>query len=141
MHSWPLKNMVFPQTLGKTLLKRWNLETLQSKIFFLLHAYICEKHLELVSNVFFVYVEKNKFNLRKKKTFSVFKGLKGAPLNTPKLYSQNVFNFHQIGPVGRFGLVIAMSVCLSLLLSLSNAIILKCWCQKGSNVECCYSVL
>ena len=49
--------------------------------------------------------------------------------------------FHRIGPLGRFGLVVAMSVCLSVCVSPPHAIFLKCWCQKGSDVECCYSLI
>ena len=53
--------------------------------------------------------------------------------------------FHRIGPLGRFGLVVAMSVCLSVCLSVcvspSHAIFFKCWCQNGSDVECCYSLI
>ena len=50
-------------------------------------------------------------------------------------------HFHWIGPLGRFGLVVAMSVCMSVCMSPSHAIFFKCWCQNGSDVECCYSLI
>ena len=49
--------------------------------------------------------------------------------------------FHRIGPLGRFGLVVAMSVCLSVCVCPSHAIFFKCYCQKDSDVECCYSLI
>ena len=45
-------------------------------------------------------------------------------------------SFHRIGPLGLFGLVVTMSVCLSVcLMSPSHAIFLNCWSQNGLYME------
>ena len=55
---------------------------------FLLFAYFCGKHLELIPNAFFVNVEKKiKTFCRKKKTFSVFQGAPFKPFEHTMIFS------------------------------------------------------
>ena len=58
--------------------------------------------------------------------------------NIYKMCLNNWVHFHRIGPLGRFGLLVAMSVCLSVCVSPSHAFFFKCWSQKCLDVECCY---
>ena len=59
---------------------------------FLLHAYFSEKNLELVPNSFSMNVEKRiKKHSAEKKVIVWSKSLKGAPLNTLKLFFLKMF--------------------------------------------------
>ena len=92
---WSQKNLAFSPTLGKTLLKRYNLKTCGQKIsFFFITCIFLWKNLELVTNRF-LRIMKRKLKKKMRKKIMVYsKGLKGAPLNTLKLsFLQNVFNF------------------------------------------------
>ena len=53
-----------------------------------------------------------------------------------------VRRFHRIGLLGRFGLEVAMSVCLSVCLSPPHAIFLRPWtgAERPSSVDWCWSV-
>ena len=55
-----------------------------------------DKNLEMMTNVFFISV-KQKLNILSKKSFSVFGGAHGRPLNKLKLFVwQNVYNFFHV---------------------------------------------
>ena len=99
---------MFPPTLGKNFAETQQFEDLsvnyffffitctflcrQKLISFLLHAYFCENHPELVSNAFFMNVEKKKLKtFCGKKVLVCSKCLKGAPSNTLKLFSTKCF--------------------------------------------------
>ena len=45
------------------------------------------------------------------------------------------------GPIRSSSRDVRMSVCVFVCVSPSHAIFLKCWCQNGSDVECCYSLI
>ena len=57
--------------------------------------FLSEKNLELVANAFFMNVKANNFKHFAEKVIVCSKGLKGAPLNTLKLFSAKCFIFFQ----------------------------------------------